>query len=137
MAYSGLAKLRGDFLGSDDVAAMRKHLHEMRPDEDGGGGERFQFALGQALEKIGDYGGAFVAYEASAALAKDPDYDPADDIREMHRRCAVFTSRNGYQMRHTGLTHQRWCVRGMPRAGSTLVEVKFRNVADRQRQEAI
>jgi tetratricopeptide (TPR) repeat protein len=123
MAYSGLAKLRGDFLGSDDVAAMREHLREKSHDEDDDSRERIQFALGQTLEKMGNYGGSFAAYETCAALGKDPDYDPADDIREMRRRCAVFTSRTIARC-----ASPRAClptpifVVGMPRAGSTLVE---------------
>ena len=123
MAYSGLAKLRGDFLGSDDVATMREHLREKNHDEGDDSRERIEFALGQTLERMGDYGGSFAAYEACAALAKDPDYDPADDIREMRRRCAVFTSRTVARCAtpRPDLPTPIFVV-GMPRAGSTLVE---------------
>jgi len=121
-AYAGFAKLRGDFLTDNDVTAMRAHLRDGGED-DGGSGERIQFALGQTLERMGDYAGSFAAYEAGAALAKDPDYDPAEDIREMHRRCAVFTARTlarGAAPR-SDLPTPIFVV-GMPRAGSTLVE---------------
>jgi len=122
LAYAGLAKLSGDFLTSDDVVAMQERLRDSALDEDSR--RRMQFALGQALEKMGDFAGSFAAYEACAALAKDPDYDLADDIRKIRRRCAVFTPRTLAKCAPE-LASPRVTpifVVGMPRAGSTLVE---------------
>jgi tetratricopeptide (TPR) repeat protein len=122
LAFAGLAKLRGDFLTSDDVAAMREHLRNGALDDD----NRLwiQFALGQALEQMGDFAGSFAAYEAGAALAKDPAYDLAKDIRDIRRRRAVFTpstvAKCAPETVSPGTTPI--FVVGMPRAGSTLVE---------------
>jgi len=121
-AYAGLAKLGGGSLTSDDVAAMRECL--LSSDEDAENGARLQFALGQALEQMGDFGESFAAYEASAALAKDSDYDLDGDIRDMRRRRAVFTAqtvaRCAPKTTLSGATPI--FIVGMPRAGSTLVE---------------
>jgi tetratricopeptide (TPR) repeat protein len=121
-AYAGLAKLRGEFLTSDDVAAMREHLRGRALDDDNR--QQIQFALGQALERMGDFAGSFLAYQTRAALAKDPDYDITENIREIRRRCAVFTARTvarcAPETTSSGITPI--FVVGMPRAGSTLVE---------------
>lgn len=121
-AYAGLAKLRGEFLTSDDVAAMREHLRGRALDDDNR--QQIQFALGQALERMGDFAGSFAAYQTRAALAKDPEYDITENIREIRRRCAVFTARtvarSAPETASPGVTPI--FVVGMPRAGSTLVE---------------
>ncbi|HEY3637536.1 MAG TPA: sulfotransferase, partial [Rhizomicrobium sp.] len=86
--------------------------------------QRIQFALGQALEQRKDFEGSFSAYEARAALAKDPDYDLADDIRSVRRRVAVFTARTVAKgaPETTSPVRTPIFIVGMPRAGSTLVE---------------
>ena len=125
-AWWGLAELRGDMIPAD-VTIIREHLRD--PDLDNGSRALMQFALGRMLEKLGDFGGSFAAYEAGADLARghvgpgsDP-HDAAKETREVRRRSAVFTATTlGRLAAPKPLATVPIFIVGMPRAGSTLVE---------------
>jgi predicted Zn-dependent protease len=127
-AYWGLAELRGDFLTADDIAAMREHLRDKSRDESSR--MLLQNALGQALERAGDFAASFTAYEAGAKLAqaiaasKIGPYDPIKDAHQMHRRRAVFTAPLLAKRPVPAACPDSTpiFIVGMPRAGSTLVE---------------
>jgi tetratricopeptide (TPR) repeat protein len=126
-AYWGLAELRGNFLGGDDIAAMREHLRDSSHADSGR--MLLQNALGQALERAGDFSASFAAYEAGATLAQTiafntgQTYNPITESDQMRRRRAVFTASvfagcaPGVRPACTPIF-----VVGLPRAGSTLVE---------------
>lgn len=127
-AYWGLAELRGNFLGGDDIAAMREHLRDASHADSGR--MLLQNALGQALERAGNFSASFLAYEASAALAQtiaaknEQSYNSIVESDEMCRRRAVFTA--ALFAGRAEAAPRPECtpifVVGMPRAGSTLVE---------------
>jgi len=121
-AYVGLAKLAGGALAADDVAAIRECLRSSA--DDAGNRASLQFALGLALEHMGDFENSFAAYEASATLAKKPDYDLDKDIQELRRRRAVFTTKTVARCapEAASLGTTPIFIVGMPRAGSTLLE---------------
>ncbi len=126
-AYGGLADLRGNYLNSDDVAAMRQLL--------GNGGldpedrRTIQYALGYTLEQARDFPESFAAYAAGVALSEsiaadsNSTYSPAREAKQLNRRRAVFTP--SLLARATPAAKPAATpifVLGMPRAGSTLVE---------------
>ncbi len=128
-AYWGLAELRGNFLTANDIAAMRAHLQ-------GGNLELasrtlMQYALGQALERAGDFAGSFAAYEAGADLFRNMAaragnaHDATAGTEQLRRRRAVFAAPNPAPRAADASASPAATpifIVGMPRAGSTLVE---------------
>jgi predicted Zn-dependent protease len=124
-AWWGLAQLRGNFLTPADVPAMRQNLRNSS--QNNKSRMLLQLALGHALEQMGDFAGSFAAYEAGAALAKDPArnraYDPAEQIREIRRRSVVFTAPVLARCaKPDNASPTPIFIVGLPRSGSTLVE---------------
>ncbi len=126
--YGGLADLRGNYLTTNDIAAMRDLLGDSELQLEGR--RTIQYALGYALEQAGDFSGSFAAYEAGVALSQtvaansDMTYYPENEAAELNRRRAVFDAsllaRAVPAEKHP--PHTPIFVLGMPRAGSTLVE---------------
>jgi len=129
-AYWGLAELRGNFLTGDDIAAMRAHLQ--REDIEPSSRMMMLYALGQALEREGDFSGSFAAYQSGARLIHDSAaragkaHDAAASAALVRRRKLVFSAANlaarpvpAHAANH-GATPI--FIVGMQRAGSTLLE---------------
>lgn len=126
-AYWDLAALQGSFITEDDIAAMREHLNDA--DQTLSSRMLLAYALGQALEKRGDFAGSFAAYEAGAALSRDiadesgDVYSPDSYVEGVHRLCAAFAAPLYSGEAPAGKPNSTPIfVLGMPRAGSTLVE---------------
>jgi predicted Zn-dependent protease len=127
-AYWGLAEMRGDSLGADDIAAMRGHLRETETDRSSR--MLMQYALGRVLERAGDYAQSMAAFGAAAALARTiaadagEGYNPDNESDLVRRRRAVFTADlpGVHASPRPGADPTPIFVLGMPRAGSTLVE---------------
>jgi tetratricopeptide (TPR) repeat protein len=127
-AYWGLAELRGDFIGPDDVAAMRGHLQKTGMDRSGR--MPMQYALGHVLDREGDYAQSMAGFETAARLARTiaaeagEGYNPDKDSDQVRRRRTVFSAELlGARTSATTRTDPTPIfVLGMPRAGSTLVE---------------
>lgn len=138
-AWWGLAELKDKVLTQDDVAEMRAQLEEHGLPSDGRMG--IFYALGQTLERAGDYAASFAAYEEGArehwAIKKNAESklqdatsreasDPGDDsVPTMRRLKAMFSRENlGSRLVQAPSVSPDMpiFVIGMPRAGSTLVE---------------
>ena len=129
-AYWGLAELRGHFLTGDDIAAMRTHLR--RDDIEPSSRMMMLYALGNALERAGDFSGSFAAYQEGARLVHQSAmeagnaHDPAASSERVRRRKMVFTAANmAARVAEAGAAKPADTpifIVGMPRAGSTLVE---------------
>src|SRR5262249_16849480 len=65
-AYWGLADLKDTFITDADIKAMRSLL--AREDIDGESRRCMLYALGQALERTGDFAASFAAYERAVTL---------------------------------------------------------------------
>ena len=138
-AWWGLAELKDKVLTQNDIAEMRAQLEEHPLPSDRRMG--IFYALGQTLERAGDYAASFAAYEEGArehwAIEKSTEGEPRDtasreasnsgdeSVPTMRRLKAVFSHEN---LRSRLV--QAPCVSpdipifviGMPRAGSTLLE---------------
>ncbi len=130
-AWCGLAELRGDILGSADIAAMRAHLAAERLEPS----SRWNmlYALGQSLERAGDFAASFAAYDEGAriwrseARSAGKGHERARVEARSARIKAMFTTTNlaGELAQAPPAPPGRVApifVVGMPRAGSTLVE---------------
>ena len=127
-AYFGLSELKADYLGQADIAAMRAHLADGITDTTSR--KCMAYALGQALERDGDYEGSFEVYAYAAHLCKDEVANTSDAYRpkqfeqRLNRFRGTFTEA-GMATRAAPpgapATTPIFIV-GMPRAGSTLVE---------------
>jgi tetratricopeptide (TPR) repeat protein len=133
-AYWGLADLKGDYLTDADIAAMRTQLDES--DLDPNSRRYMLYALGQALERAGDFQASFAAYEEGARMFRamteerrkrnDTGDDYSESAERVRRMKAVF-SRDNFETRLVqapapATPDTPIFVVGMPRAGSTLVE---------------
>jgi tetratricopeptide (TPR) repeat protein len=133
-AYWGLADLKGNFITDNDIAAMRAQLEGDELDLNG----RMQmlYALGQSLERSGDFPASFAAYEEGARAfrakleerrnASDEGDEQPESADRLRRLKAVF-SRENLETKlvpaSSVATHDTPIfVVGMPRAGSTLIE---------------
>ncbi|MEO7026249.1 MAG: sulfotransferase, partial [Caulobacteraceae bacterium] len=129
-AYYGLAELKGGFISEADVAAIRARLTEdsLPP----ASRMHMLYALGQTLERRGDYSESFASYQGAARLSralargKGKDHDGSEAAERVRRMKRVFSRENtdGLLARTpaaTGATTPIFIV-GMPRAGSTLME---------------
>jgi tetratricopeptide (TPR) repeat protein len=129
-AYFGLAELKAKAVTPADVAAMRALLDEDKLDT--GSRMHMLYALGQTLERTGEFAASFAAYEAGARLFRElakkerKGHDRVHAANRVRRAKAVF-SRDNLETRlaraaPTRTTTTPIFVVGMPRAGSTLVE---------------
>ena len=130
-AWCGLAELRGDLIGPDDVATMRARLAANRMDP--ASRANMLYALGQSLERARDYPNSFAAYEEGASVwrrnaqASGKAHDRARFEARIGRIKSVFTADNlAHRLAQApppppGRVTPIFIV-GMPRAGSTLVE---------------
>jgi tetratricopeptide (TPR) repeat protein len=140
-AYWGLADLKGNFITEADIAAMRKQLSSndaLEPE----GRRRMLYAIGQSLERAGDYQASFSAYAEGARVAQgagvkrrghgqpnstdDEDANGSDPGERVRRAKAVF-SRKNFLTRLRQAPADALCdtpifIVGLPRAGSTLTE---------------
>lgn len=116
-----LSNLKAGQLNADDVARMESLLEEIKAP-----GQRLylHFALGKALEDIGDYAASFRHYLAGnqARLTIAP-HDRQQLERQVERTIAFFTpeliaARSG----QGAPARDPIFILGMPRAGSTLLE---------------
>ncbi len=120
--YLGLANLKVTSFTGDEVAAMREL--KARPDLPAADRERLAFALGEALEDAGDFGGAFAAYaEGAASMRAQLGYNPdafAALVQELIATFdkAFFAERAGFG----AAAHDPIFIVGLPRSGSTLIE---------------
>ncbi len=87
------------------------------------------FAVARALDREGDYGGAFRAYRASNALyeaaakATGNGFNPDEYIAYVDWVCTAFTPATFSDTRHLGNPSELPVfIVGMPRSGTTLVE---------------
>ncbi|MEO7026248.1 MAG: sulfotransferase [Caulobacteraceae bacterium] len=128
-AYWGLADLKTGFLTDDDVAAMRAHLAgtQLEPSSR----MYMAYALGHALERVGDFAASFDAYLEGARLFRHSFVDRG----QAHDEEAFLKRIGGLKRVYTPATLARRAapapdpagptpifIVGMPRAGSTLVE---------------
>jgi tetratricopeptide (TPR) repeat protein len=121
-AWWSLANLKTVGLAADDIAAMQAALAAPGL----GGEDRFHlhFALGKALEDLGEAERAFAHYREGNRLRRgELAYDPAEIERHVERSIALFSTgflagRQGQGCR----ARDPIFILGMPRAGSTLVE---------------
>ena len=129
-AYYGLSELKAKYLTADDVAAMKSHLAKGVPDFVHR--KCMAYALGQTLERTGDYEPSFKAYEFGGRVCReelaqsDKAHDPAKFDERLARIRGIFTAealaaRMPPAPAETPATTPIF-VLGMPRAGSTLVE---------------
>jgi tetratricopeptide (TPR) repeat protein len=125
----GLADMKSGSLTDADVAAMRGCLADasLTPSNR----MYMYYAIGHALEEIGDYSGSFAAYQQGARLfrgfflSRREAYSEDEHVEHLRRVKRVFTARK---------LATRSCpscgsppatpvfIVGLPRAGSTLVE---------------
>ncbi|HEX3431546.1 MAG TPA: sulfotransferase [Rhizomicrobium sp.] len=134
-AYLGLAELKDKVLTQADVSTMRALLNEDTLTSESR--MHMLYALGQTLERSGDFEASFAAYEAGAREfwanedKKPQQPEPVDELVDespgsLMRLKAVF-SRDNLKTRLvpapvTNMDDTPIFVVGMPRAGSTLVE---------------
>ncbi|HEX8482772.1 MAG TPA: sulfotransferase [Allosphingosinicella sp.] len=121
-AWWSLANLKTVKLGEEDVAAMTAALDAPGLAQE----DRFHlhFALGKALEDLGDAERAFAHYAEGNRLRRESiAYDP-DEIEDHVERSAALLTRALFDARQG-----QGCpapdpifILGMPRAGSTLIE---------------
>jgi len=128
-AYFGLSELKANYLTDADVTAMRAHLANGISEV--ASRKCMAYALGQTLERAGDYEGSFAAYLLGARACKDEvanthqAHDPARFEARLARNRGVFTAEaiGARAAQPTAAPSATPIfVIGMPRAGSTLVE---------------
>lgn len=120
--YLGFANLKVAAFTADEVAAMRKLVE--RPDLPAADRERLAFALGEALEDAGDFGGAFASYaEGAATVRAQLGYNPDAFAALVQRSIAVFDEAFFAERAGFGAAaRDPIFIIGLPRSGSTLVE---------------
>ncbi len=117
-----LANLKTVRFDAADIAAMKAAIDAPGLAEE----DRFHldFALGKALEDMGDARAAFAHYAAGNALRHAQiGYDPAETSRQVDRAIATFTPALFAARAGEGCpAPDPIFILGMPRAGSTLIE---------------
>ena len=121
-AYLGLANLKVTPFTGEEVAAMRELKH--RPDLPAADREQLAFALGEALEDVGDFAGAFESYaEGAASVRSQMGYNPEAFDALVRRSIAVFDEAFFAERAGFGsAAADPIFIVGLPRSGSTLLE---------------
>ena len=126
-AYFGLSDLKAKVVTAADVAAMRSLLDKDALDPNSR--MHVLYALGQTLERMGEFAESFAAYEEGARLfggLNSKGRDGAHGAGRVRRAKAVFSAENlRTRLSPAAITQTHTTpifVVGMPRAGSTLVE---------------
>ncbi len=121
-AYWSLANLKTVKFTDGDVAAMREQL--TRDDLNDEDRLHLHFALGKALEDIGEFEESFANYEKGNELgALRARYDETEFETRRERAEEVFTRELFARRRGAGCPDpDPIFIVGMPRAGSTLIE---------------
>jgi tetratricopeptide (TPR) repeat protein len=121
-AYWSLANLKTQRFDAAEIAAMQAQLK--RPEIVGEDRFHLHYALGKALEDLGDWAGAFGHYAEGARLRREEaPYDPGELTGLVDRSTVLFT-------RDFLAARADWgapapdpiFILGLPRSGSTLVE---------------
>jgi tetratricopeptide (TPR) repeat protein len=120
-AYKNRAELRCQTLDRNHVKEIESAIGRAGPDWRGA--VMLHYALGKEKEDLGDYDGAFAAYDAGAKLRRShTNYAVEADLDRLKRISRVFDAdwlagqKNGCQ------TAEPIFIIGLPRAGSTLLE---------------
>ncbi len=121
-AWWSLANLKSGVLNADDIVRMRKALADYRVS----GANRFhiEYALGRALEDVGDFAGSWPHYSEGARLRRlEITYDAAETTSHVDRTVALLTQSFLSERAECGFpdTAPIFIV-GLPRSGSTLIE---------------
>ncbi len=121
-AYWSLANLKTVRFSDDDIREMRAQLE--RDDLNDDDRLHLHFALGKALEDIGEYEPSFFHYEKGNALrAGQTRYDETELANRHDRIEKSFTGELFRARRGKGCAaRDPIFILGMPRAGSTLIE---------------
>ena len=121
-AYWSLANLKTFRFDAGDMQAMRRQL--ARDDLSAEHRHHFEFALGKALEDVGEYAESFQHYLHGNTLRKaTAPHDAAEASARTRRALGIYTReffarRAGYG----SAAQDPIFVVGLPRAGSTLIE---------------
>ena len=128
-AYFGLSELKADCLTDADVRAMRSYIGKGTGDIQSR--KCIGYALGQALERTGQYKESFQAYEFAGFACQEEiagtnrAYNPTMFEGRLDRLRQAFTAENvatrAAPLPATPATTPIFII-GMPRSGSTLVE---------------
>lgn len=125
-AWWSLANLKTVKLAADDVAAMKRALQALGPDEEKNKEEVFHlhFSLGKALEDAKDYPAAFHHYDRGNRLRRTMvQHDAEAFSAEAAAAAATFTASFIAERGPGGCpAPDPIFVVGLPRSGSTLVE---------------
>jgi tetratricopeptide (TPR) repeat protein len=121
-AYWSLANLKTFRFTDADLAAMRAQLS--RPDLGDDDRFHFHFALGKALEDLGDFAESFSHYSKGNRIRQiQLGYDADETSDRMRRMNALFTPAFFDARRGSGAASTAPIfVVGLPRSGSTLIE---------------
>lgn len=121
-AYWSLANLKTFRFTANDVSAMRAQL--ARTDLSSDDRFHFQFALGKALEDLGEYAESFACYNDGNRLRRASlHYDGAETTAHVQHSKALLTSQFFAAHRDCGSSAaDPIFIVGLPRAGSTLLE---------------
>lgn len=121
-AYWSLANLKTYRFSDDEIDQMRTREAAATTAVD----DRYHlcFALGKALEDLGEYGDSFEYYERGNQLKREElRYDPARLTKEMRLQRELVTAELLEQFRDAGCPDAAPIfIVGLPRAGSTLLE---------------
>ncbi|MEW5687313.1 MAG: sulfotransferase [Pseudomonadota bacterium] len=81
------------------------------------------YALGKELHDVGDYDGAFAAFQLGAGVRRrNLDYDIATDEAKLHRIAEAFADPSAAQGAEPGAGARHLFIVGLPRSGTTLLE---------------
>ncbi len=121
-AWWSLANLKAAVFTEDDITAMTATL--ARDDLQNEDRFHLHFALGKALEDIGDTERSFHHYSEGNRLRRSEiDYDPRTYTRRVEKAGALFTPQFFAERSGAGLPgRDPIFIIGMPRSGSTLIE---------------
>lgn len=121
-AWWSLANLKTVKFSDDDIAAMRLQL--ARPDLTDEDRFHLHYALGKALEDVGQPAASFEQYAAGASLRRAGiDYEADHTTAHARRSMAVFTADFFAKRQGWGCpAPDPIFIVGLPRAGSTLIE---------------
>ena len=121
-AYWSLSNLKTFRFDAEEQQAMRRQLQ--RSDLDAQQRLHFEFAMGKALEDVGEYAQSFQHYEWGNALRRQTaPYDADENSARLQRARRTYT-RELFRLR-AGLgsaAPDPIFIVGLPRAGSTLIE---------------